>query len=192
MMTQATMGLRVDVDTSVGLLKGVPRILDILDNYGAQATFFVVMGPDTMGHHIKRFRHRDYWKRIWKVNPLKLVKNYGLTPFFYGTLLPSPKVGEGHPKLIEEILKRGHEVGIHSYNHARWADNFENLSEGDIRSDLDTCIEIYSEITGISPKSSAAPNWRCNWQILGVEEEYGFSYLSDFRGYTPFFPQHSF
>ena len=181
-------GMRVDVDTSVGLARGVPRILDLLDRYGARGTFYVVMGPDTMGVHVKRLRKKDYWKRIWRVNPLRLVKSYGLGPFFYGTLLPSPKVGQGHPEMVRDIAARGHEVGLHSYNHARWADHHELLTEAELRGEFERCIEIYGEILGMRPRTSAAPNWRCNWRILQFEEELGFRYLSDLRGVSAFYP----
>lgn len=64
--------IRVDVDTSVGLKKGVPKLLEIFSRYDVPATFFVVMGPDTMGKHAKRFKKKNYFKRIRKVNPFKL------------------------------------------------------------------------------------------------------------------------
>lgn len=187
---RALIGMRVDVDTSVGLARGVPRILDLLERYGARGTFYVVMGPDTMGVHVKRLRKKNYWKRIWRVNPLKLVKSYGgLSPFFYGSLLPSPKVGQGHPEIVREIAARGNEVGLHSYNHARWADHHDLMTDVELRREFEQCIEIYGGILGTRPRTSAAPNWRCNWRILQVEEEFEFQYLSDMRGVSAFYPE---
>ena len=187
-MIPRAIALRVDVDTSVGFNKGVPRLLKVFKEFGVKATFFIVMGPDTMGKHIKRFSKRGYFKRIMAVNPLNLVRHYGLRPFFYGTLLPSPEVGAGNPGLLLKILEEGHEIGIHGYNHARWADSYDTLSAKEIYGEIDKCRKIFCKITGSPPLSSACPNWRCNDAILLEEEKFNFLYLSDVRGDTPFLP----
>lgn len=187
-MMHKTIALRVDVDTSVGFKKGVPRLLRVFREFGVKATFFIVMGPDTMGKHIKRFKERGYFKRIISVNPFNLLRDYGLKPFFYGTLLPSPMVGVGHPELFIQVLEEGHEIGIHGYNHARWADFYDTFSKEEIAEEIGKCREMFTEITGSPPLSSACPNWRCNDVILLEEEKFNFLYLSDVRGDTPFFP----
>ena len=187
-MISKTIALRVDVDTSVGFKKGVPRLLKLFRELGVKATFFIVMGPDTMGKHVKRFKEKGYLRRIMAVNPLNLVRYYGLKPFFYGTLLPSPEVGTANPELFLHILAEGHEIGIHGYNHARWADFYDTLSREEIHEEINKCRGLFCEITGSLPLSSACPNWRCNDAILLEEEKFNFLYLSDVRGNTPFFP----
>ena len=61
-MLEKTIALRIDVDTSMGLKKGVPRLLDILKKHRIAATFFIVMGPDSMGRHVSRFKKKGYLK----------------------------------------------------------------------------------------------------------------------------------
>ena len=187
-MMHKTIALRVDVDTSVGFEKGAPRLLNVFREFEVKATFFIVMGPDTMGKHVKRFKEKGYFKRIIAVNPFNLLRDYGLKPFFYGTLLPSPQVGAGHPELFLQVLEEGHEIGIHGYNHARWADCYDTLTEEEIYLEIEKCRGMFFKLTGSHPLSSACPNWRCNDRILLEEEKFNFLYLSDVRGEMPFFP----
>jgi peptidoglycan/xylan/chitin deacetylase (PgdA/CDA1 family) len=185
---EAILSIRVDVDTSVGLQKGVPELLRIFSEYGIWVSIFVVMGPDTMGVHMKRFSQKDYLKRILKVNPFKLIKRYGIKPFFYGTLLSSPDIGSAYRDLLVEIATQGHEIGIHGYNHANWADHYQDLNEAETRSEFTKAFMLYQDIFKEPPLGSAAPNWRCNQNLLKVETELKLKYASDTRGSIPFWP----
>lgn len=185
---ETLISIRLDVDTLVGLQKGVPALARIFSEYGIKASIFVVMGPDTMGVHIKRFSRKGYLKRILKVNPLKLIRRYGIKPFFYGTFLTSPNIGEAYKSLLRELASQGHEIGIHGYNHARWADHYEDLSEVETREEFMKAFILYQNIFKTPPRSTAAPNWRCNENLLRVEAELGFGYASDTRGISPFWP----
>ncbi len=168
-----TIAIRVDVDTSVGLKKGVPKLLEIFSRYDVQATFLVVMGPDTMGKHAKRFKKKNYFKRIRKVNPFKLIRSYGIAPFLYGTLLPSPLIGEAHPEILKKIIAQGHEVGLHGYDHAWWADSYyDSMSGNDVQEEFERAYQAYSNVLGRTPTCFAAPNWRCDEKIFKVEDLY--------------------
>ena len=190
MLMKKIIAIRVDVDTSVGLKKGVPKLLEIFLRYGVQATFFVVMGPDTMGKHAKRFKKKNYFKRIRKVNPFKLIRSYGIAPFLYGTLLPSPLIGEAHPEILKKIIAQGHEVGLHGYDHAWWADlYYDSMSENDVQEEFERAYQAYSNALGKTPAGFAAPNWRCDEKIFKVEDRYKLLYGSDLRGQYPFYPE---
>ena len=189
MGVKRVIAIRVDVDTSVGLKKGVPRLLESFLRYDVHATFFVVMGPDTMGKHAKRFKKKGYLKRILSVNPFKLICSYGLAPFFYGTLLPSPLIGASNPDLLKDIVRAGHELGIHGYDHAGWADSYRTFSFEEIEDEFGRTVSVYHEIFGSPPKSSAAPNWRSCGDLFDVEDRRPLLYASDTRGYHPFVPE---
>jgi hypothetical protein len=49
MNRQNILGLKIDVDTYVGMKQGVPRLLSILAHFGIPATFYLSMGPDASG-----------------------------------------------------------------------------------------------------------------------------------------------
>ena len=42
-------GIKGDVDTRIGLLEGVPRLLELFDRYSMRVSFFVTFGPDRSG-----------------------------------------------------------------------------------------------------------------------------------------------
>src|SRR5207245_5140692 len=81
-VVQATVALRVDVDTRRGLAEGAPRLLELFRRAGVRASFFVTMGPDRSGLAIRRALRPSFLYKMWRTNPLKL---YGLR-----TLLPAP------------------------------------------------------------------------------------------------------
>jgi len=89
-MVQATVALRVDVDTRRGLAEGVPRLLEFFRRAGIRASFFVTMGPDRSGLAIRRALQPSFLFKMWRTNPLKL---YGLRTLLSGTLLPALPVG---------------------------------------------------------------------------------------------------
>lgn len=187
-MSKQKIAFRIDVDTYRGMVNGVPRLLESFAKHDVTGTFFVVMGPDTMGQHIKRFKHKNYFKRILRINPFKLMKNYGLASFLYGTILPGKKIGEGNPDILRDIQRLGHEVGIHSYNHAEWADHYLEMTAEQFHNQFQTAISICQEILGAKPQASAAPNWRCTETSLAVQDQLSFLYASDMRGQFPFLP----
>lgn len=49
-----TVALRIDVDTFRGTRDGLPRLLSALQRRGVRATWFVTLGPDNMGRHVRR------------------------------------------------------------------------------------------------------------------------------------------
>lgn len=190
MIFRNTIAIRVDIDTFHGLRKGVPSLLAVFKELGVKATFFCVMGPDQMGRHAFRFRKKNYLKRIIKVNPFKLIKSYGISPFLYGTFLPAPMIGGGNPKYLNNITKDGHELGLHSYNHNSWADNyFSNYNHQNIANDFKSGQSAFRNIVGSKAYSFAAPNWRSDEKLFEQEEKESFKYCSDLRGFYPFFPE---
>jgi peptidoglycan-N-acetylglucosamine deacetylase len=55
---------------------------------------------------------------------------------------------EAHPDLVRDMQRRGHEVGLHSYDHPR---TFSLRSEEFVRTDLLRGIEVLQGITGRRP-----------------------------------------
>lgn len=181
--------IRVDIDTLVGLKKGVPKLLKLFDDHGIKVTFFCVMGPDTMGQHAHRFKKKGYFRRILRANPFKLIRSYGIAPFFYGTLLPSPLIGRNHPDLLKAIVAKGHELGIHGFNHAGWADHYSEYDQARVDDEWSQTIEAFRHVFGSDPESSAAPNWRSHERLFKVEDKAKILYASDMRGFFPFRPK---
>ena len=87
--------------------RSTPEVLDMLDEAGAKATFFVI----------------------------------------------GKKVAE-HPALAAEICKRGHAIGLHSYEHERL---MPLRSPWHVKRDLERALEVVEEATGLRPRLFRAP-----------------------------------
>jgi peptidoglycan/xylan/chitin deacetylase (PgdA/CDA1 family) len=97
-------------------------------------------------------------------------------------------VGEGEPELLKTIVKEGHELGIHGYDHVLWQDRVEVMKEEEIEAELYQARAAYERVLGAYPLSSAAPGWRCTKSTLLVQERLKLLYASDVRGTFPFLP----
>ncbi len=61
---------------------------------------------------------------------------------------------EKHPELVEQIVERGHAVGIHSYSHSRL---FSLFPPNRVRDDLQKAIAVVQKVTGVRPTLFRAP-----------------------------------
>lgn len=181
-----TIAFKVDIDTYEGMRDGVPKLLAIFDRHHIRATFFVTYGPDNSGKAALRvFTKRGFLKKMLRSNAVKM---YGVTTALRGTLLPAPKVGCSFPDLVREIPRRGHEAGVHAWDHVYWHDRLPRMSEDEVRAEFKRACDAHTGILGAPPRSSAAAGWTCNDIALRVKDEWKLLYNSDTRGPAPFFP----
>ncbi len=87
-------------------------------------------------------------------------------------------VAETHPELVEDIGRRGHEVGHHGYMHEPPA----TLSKDREAEVLDKGIEIIERIIGAPPKGYRSPSWELSEHSLSLLAERGFVYDSSLMG----------
>ncbi len=183
-------GLRIDVDTHVGLLEGVPRLLDILKRNEAHATFYVTMGPDRSGRAVLGALFRPGF--LGKMLRTRAVATYGLRTVFSGTLLPARPVGCGHPQLLRAIVDSSQELGSHAWDHRRWQDRLDRMKPAEVAADLDRAFSALGGIPGAIGAigaTRAAPAWLSSESSLFHEETMNLAFASDCRGRSPFFPQ---
>ena len=185
-MVQASIALRVDVDTRRGLHEGVPRLLDLFRRLDVVASFFVTMGPDRSGLAVRRAWRPSFLMKMLRTNPFRL---YGVRTLLSGALLPARLVGAGAPALLRDVAEAGHEVAPHGWDHVRWQDRIDRLSSDAVRADLTAAARAYESALGVPPSASAAPGWRTNIAALIVQEELGLRYASDVRGRVPVRPR---
>lgn len=108
----------------------VPRILDLLDDYGIKSTFCVP------GH-----------------------------------------TADTHPDTVKEIIKRGHEICHHSYDHL---DPSEQNYDEEIR-EIEKGFEALDKV-GAKPVGYRSPGWDFSENTLSILEKYGFKYDSSLMG----------
>jgi len=179
----ARLALKVDVDTHVGLQRGVPALMRLFDRLAIRATFFISCGPDHSGRAIRRIFRPGFLRKMRRTNAVGM---YGWRTVLYGTLLPGPQIARAFPNILRELEAGGHEVGVHGYDHVYWQDRLARLSLDEVRAEVRRGCDVYTEILGHAPRAFAAPGWQCTANSLTCEDEVGLLYHSDTRGRVPF------
>lgn len=96
------------------------RILDILDQYGVKATFFMI-----------------------GVN----VENY--------------------PDAAQEVVRRGHEIGNHTYHHS----HLKNLGESQTSDEIEQCKDVLERVCGCRPHFFRPPEGYLSSDVLQCAEQ---------------------
>jgi undecaprenyl phosphate-alpha-L-ara4FN deformylase len=185
-MDPPLLGIKVDVDTYRGMEEGVPRLMRVFSARGIRASFFISMGPDNSGKAVLRFfTKRGFLAKMLRSNAVVM---YGIRTALSGTLLPARQIARSFPQLFRALTERGHEVGVHGYDHVRWHDRLPLMSYEETREEIEKARNLFKEITGCEPEGSAAPGWTCSPRQLAIQDTLPMLYHSDCRGECPFFP----
>ena len=160
-VTSGLVALKIDVATRDGLRRGVPRLLALLAEFGARASFFLAFGPDDPGDG---FRAHVPW--------------------------PRGRVAVDAPDLVRRVAGEGHEVGLHGWDHRLWRTAVHELDAAELREQLALACEAYERILGVPPEASAAPAWRTTAASLQAQDTLGLRYASDLRDVRDAPPHH--
>jgi len=185
-MPDTFLSIKVDLDTDRGTRIGVPNLLSLFDDFGIKATFLFSLGPDNTGRAIKRIFRPGFFS---KVSRTSVVSTYGIRTLMNGVLLPGPHVGRRNEAVMRQVRDKGHEPGIHCYDHIRWQDGLMNMSESEVRAEFGKARKEFERIFGEPARTAGAAGWQANVVSLGVYDEAGLLYASDVRGTHPFFPR---
>ncbi|MGB7541478.1 MAG: polysaccharide deacetylase family protein [Burkholderiales bacterium] len=179
------LALKIDVDTYRGTREGVSRLVELLQQHGAGATFLFSLGPDHTGRAIKRVFRRGFMK---KVSRTSVLGHYGLKTLLYGTLLPGPDIGRRCAGLMRRVRDAGFEVGIHTWDHVRWQDGVAGADAAWTERQMRLATGRFEEIFGEPARAHGAAGWQMNVHALRLTQQLGFDYCSDTRGTCPFIP----
>mgnify|MGYP006139841673 CR=1 FL=1 len=105
---------------------------------------------------------------------LNTYRKFGLKQSFF---IPGWSI-ENYPKVVEAIVKDGHEVGFHGYIH----EHPNELSRDQEAEFMDRSIEIIKRFTGQSPKGNRAPLYNFSDNSLDLLLERGFEYDASLMG----------
>ena len=84
------------------------------------------------------------------------------------------EIAEKKVEFFRNLVKAGHDVGSHSWDHTRPM----TLSVEAFRDDLYRCIEIMKEINGDRGFGYRAPCFSLDRERLDIVRDYGFAYDS--------------
>ncbi len=111
----------------------------------------------------------------WKVGTpriLDMLDRFGLkTTFFVPGL-----VVDQRPALMEDILKRGHEIAHHSYSH-KW---ILTLTPEQEREEMERGIEAIRRVSGRAPRGWRSPAAELSPISIDLLVQHGFDYSSNF------------
>lgn len=115
--------------------------------------------------------HFDYGSRVgyWRI--MEILQRHGVV----STVNTCGEIAKLSPWLLEDAVKRGHEVALHGYRWRHHAD----MSEAEERQTIADAVQAVTAVTGAAPigwhtKTPASPNTR---RLL--VEHGGFQYDSD-------------
>jgi peptidoglycan-N-acetylglucosamine deacetylase len=111
----------------------------------------------------------------WKVGTkrvLDLLDRYGAKSTFF---VPGLVVDQ-RPALMEEILRRGHEIAHHSYSHT-W---ILNLTPEQEREEMEKAYQSIRRVSGRPPRGWRSPAAEISQVTMPMLVEYGFDYSSNF------------
>lgn len=177
--------LKVDVDTYRGTRIGVPRLMELLRRYAADATFLFSLGPDHTGRAIKRAFRPGFMQ---KVSRTSVLSHYGLRTLMYGTLLPGPDIGRRCADLLRGVRDAGFETGIHCWDHICWQDGVRGEGPAWTEREMVLAAERYADLFKAAATVHGAAGWQMNLHALRLIRDLGFTHASDCRGWRPFIP----
>jgi undecaprenyl phosphate-alpha-L-ara4FN deformylase len=184
-MSETRLAIKVDVDTDRGTRLGVPALLDLFDELEIKATFLFSLGPDNTGRAIKRLFRPGFFRKVARTS---VVSTYGLRTLLNGVLWPGPHIGRRNETILRATRDRGHEVGIHCYDHIRWQDGLARMTRAEVFAEFGKARAEFRRIFGAEARTAGAAGWQANALSLAAYDDAGLDYASDARGTHPFFP----
>ena len=101
---------------------------------------------------------------------LDLFDRFGIKTSWF---IPGHSV-ETFPAQMQDVVKRGHEVGLHGYSH----ENPLAMTRKQEEDVLDKCIELITKLSGRKPLGYAAPWWELSQVTAQLLLERGIKYDS--------------
>lgn len=109
---------------------------------------------------------------LWRI--LDLLARYGIKGSFY---VPG-SVAEANPQLLETLIDRGHEVGLHGFHH----ELVTEVSDQQFTDALERSVALFKAQTGKMPRGFRSPAWEMTVHMLAEVKRFGF-YDSSLAGH---------
>ena len=185
-MRNIVVAVKVDVDTDRGTRIGVPNLLALLDEFDIRATFLFSLGPDNTGRAIRRIFRPGFFRKVRRTS---VVQVYGLRTLLNGLLLPGPHIARRNAGVMCATRDRGHEVGIHCYDHVRWQDGLASMTRAQVFAEFAKARREFERVFQESATTAGAAGWQANRHSLAAYDDANLVYASDARGTHAFYPR---
>lgn len=101
-------------------------------------------------------------KRLEPILEVLKEKNVTSATFFISSLW-----SQSHPELVQKIKEAGYEIGSHGHKH----ENYSQLEDDEIRSQIKTAHSIISDVTGEQPNLIRLPNGDFDKRVLKIASD---------------------
>jgi len=88
-----------------------------------------------------------------------------------------------------ETRDKGHEVGIHCYDHIRWQDGLAKMTQEQVFAEFAKALREFQGVFNEPAKTAGAAGWQANANSLAAYDDAELLYGSDSRGSIPFIPR---
>jgi len=116
----------------------------------------------------------EYGPRVGVPRLLGLLEHLEVPATFF---IPS-YIAEQHPRMVEAIAMRGHEIGLHGHLHEKLA----HLDQDQEEEILLQSIEILTDLTGVRPVGYRAPWFETNPWTADLLKRHGLLYCASEMG----------
>lgn len=176
---------RFDIDTHKCLHEGVPRLLNLACELNVKYTFFVNFGQAVNRSLFINELVRGTKKTIG-TKSLSALTKLGIKDYISVALF-NPFIGTSSQNILGEILRQGHEIGLHGgRNHETWLRQAHTWPITTIRRELMWGINQMKHVSDLRMAGFASPGWNGSKKINTVLEELHFSYVADIHSDKPY------
>jgi peptidoglycan/xylan/chitin deacetylase (PgdA/CDA1 family) len=186
---QKLFSFRWDIDHRACITDGLPRVLEVCDEFNVKNTFFVNMGRSTnLREWLSKGGLKGSKAKLQDMEAIHLIKKIGWPRFILETLLSRP-VGRSFIDRLEAAADKGHELGQHGgADHVVWSRRFFELPESVIEQDVAENLADFSRLLG-RPTGFTSPGFKSDERTTRIIEKLGFSYDGDAIGGEPHLPR---
>lgn len=177
------LNIQFDIDTLTCIEQGVPALLSWAECEEVKLSFYINLGKSIDRHYsitnvLKRSAHNSETTETPNSFPSKLSVTQKLGwKDVIRTLAFNPNIGLNNMKTLEDVVKNGHELGLHGgNNHALWQHALPSLTNEVVESSLYECKSIletnFGRISGF-----CAPGFAYQERIFPLLSSLGFGYF---------------
>lgn len=179
------LGLRIDVDTYVGAVRGLPNLLSRLRSERCQASIFMPGGPDRTGRAVQRIlTQKGYLAKLLRTGAFR---TYGPSALTTALLHRNRSIVEAAEPLLQAQVD-GHEFVAHGFTHTVWHNELHTMDALTISNHVRASVEALAEATGKRPVGFGGPGWQGNFASLHALDGQQLTLGADTRGSRPFLP----
>jgi undecaprenyl phosphate-alpha-L-ara4FN deformylase len=136
--------------------------------------------------------------RIGVPRLMELFSRYGARATFFFALgpdrllqqswLPGADLGRRCGAVLREVREAGFEVGIQSFDPARWIARAADADQAWTQEQMEYGCASFLRALDMPPPAHAASGWCMNRHAYRLTQRLGFKYCSDTRGTHPYIP----